>query len=170
MTVQTMPNPAVQDNADTAFSDQEDMFVTLTVAEQLCGIPVLAVRDILGPQTITRIPLAPPEVSGSLNLRGRIVTTIDLRCRLQLQPRPPGVPAMSVVAEQNGELYALLVDQVAEVMSLPRRQFEPNPPTMRPEWAHFSTGIYRLQGRLLAVLDVPQLLSLSHRQPTRSTP
>lgn len=170
MTVQTMPRPAPQDDAEAALSEQEDMFVTLTLAEQLCGIPVLAVRDILGPQIITRIPLAPPEISGSLNLRGRIVTTIDLRRRLQLPPRPAGVSAMSVVAEQGGELYALLVDQVAEVLSLPRRQFERNPPTMRPEWAHFSTGIYRLQDRLLAVLDVPQLLSLSPRQPARNTP
>ena len=58
------------------------MFVILTVADQLCGVPVLGVRDILGEQTITRIPLAPREVAGSLNLRGRIVTAIDLRQRL----------------------------------------------------------------------------------------
>ncbi len=65
-------------------TDEEDqVFVTLTVADQLCGVPVLGVRDILGEQTITRIPLAPPEIAGSLNLRGRIVTAIDLRRRLQ---------------------------------------------------------------------------------------
>ncbi len=141
---------------------QEDVFVTLSVADQLCGIPVLAVRDILGPQTITRIPLAPPEVAGSLNLRGRIVTAIDLRRRLNLPPAPPGAIRMSVVAEQGNELYALLVDQVSEVMSLNRNQFEANPPTLPPEWARFSTGIHRLQGRLLAVLDVSRLLTLSN--------
>ena len=79
------------------------MFVTLTVADQLCGVPVMAVRDILGPQAITRIPLAPPEIAGSLNLRGRIVTAIDLRRRLRLPPAPPGAPRMSVVVEQGGE-------------------------------------------------------------------
>ncbi len=162
MTIQTMQRAIASHEADDAASEQEDMFVTLQVADQLCGIPVLTVRDILGPQTITRIPLAPPEVSGSLNLRGRIVTTIDLRRRLHLPPPPPGMRSMSVVAEQGGELYALLVDHVAEVMSLPRRQFEPNPPTMSAEWARFSTGIYRLQDRLLAVLDVPRLLALSN--------
>ena len=139
----------------------EDVFVTLSVADQLCGIPVLSVRDVLGPQIITRIPLAPPEVAGSLNLRGRIVTTIDLRRRLRLPPAPAGLHQMSVVAEQSGELYALLVDQVAEVLSLPIQQFEPNPPTLPPEWALYSTGIYRLQGQLLAVLDVARLLALS---------
>ena len=157
MTFQSQP---VADDSELT-SEQEDMFVTLQVADQLCGIPVLSVRDILGPQTITRIPLALPEVSGSLNLRGRIVTTIDLRRRLNLSPPPEGLRSMSVVAEQGGELYALQVDHVAEVMSLPRRQFEPNPPTMTADWARFSIGIYRLQHRLLAVLDVPRLLALS---------
>ena len=87
--------------------------MTLTVAGQLCGVPVLAVRDILGEQSITRIPLAPPEIAGSLNLRGRIVTAIDLRRRLQPAAAPAGQQRMSVVTEQGGELYALLVDQVS---------------------------------------------------------
>jgi purine-binding chemotaxis protein CheW len=147
--------------ADDQGQRADEVFVTLSVADQLCGIPVLSVRDVLGPQTITRIPLAPPEVAGSLNLRGRIVTTIDLRRRLRLPKAAPGASQMSVVAEQGGELYALLVDQVSEVLSLPAGQFERNPPTLPPEWARFSTGIYRLQGRLLAVLDVARLLALS---------
>ncbi|HTW68724.1 MAG TPA: chemotaxis protein CheW, partial [Acetobacteraceae bacterium] len=86
----------------TTTDDDEESFVTLTVAEQLCGIPVLGVRDILGEQTITRIPLAPPEIAGSLNLRGRIVTAIDLRRRLNLPPPAAGTVRMSVVAEQGG--------------------------------------------------------------------
>jgi|SRR4051794_30614170 purine-binding chemotaxis protein CheW len=144
-----------------AAADEEQVFVTLTVADQLCGVPVLRVRDILGEQTITRIPLAPAEIAGSLNLRGRIVTAIDLRRRLRLPPPDPGVKRMSVVAEQGGELYALLVDQVSEVMSLKSRDFERNPPTLSRSWAAFSAGIYRLDGRLLVVLDVARLLDLS---------
>jgi len=140
---------------------QEKVFVTLTIADQLCGVPVLGVRDILGEQVITRIPLAPAEIAGSLNLRGRIVTAIDLRRRLNLPPAPSGTPRMSVVAEQGGELYALLVDQVSEVMSLPASAFERNPSTLPASWATYSAGIYRLQGRLLVVLDVGRLLALS---------
>ena len=98
------------------------------------------VRDILGGQTITRIPLAPPEVAGSLNLRGRI----DLRRRQRLAPSPPGVPRMSVVTELDGELYARVVDQVSGAMSLKADAFEPNPSTLPARWAHFSTGVYRL--------------------------
>jgi purine-binding chemotaxis protein CheW len=145
----------------TTTDDDEESFVTLTVAEQLCGIPVLGVRDILGEQTITRIPLAPPEIAGSLNLRGRIVTAVDLRRRLTLPPPAAATPRMSVVAEQGGELYALLVDQVSEVMSLKSSAFERNPPTLPPAWARFSNGVYRLQDRLLVVLDVGRLLDLA---------
>jgi len=139
----------------------EQTFLTLTVADQLCGVPVLAVRDVLGEQTIACIPLAPPEVAGSLNLRGRIVTAIDLRRRLRLPPAPPGTPRMSVVTEQGGELYALLVDQVAEVISLDPGSFERNPPTLPPPWSEHSRGIYRLEGRLLVVLDVARLLAVA---------
>lgn len=150
----------VMERPDTVTDEADQVFVTLTVADQLCGVPVLAVRDILGEHKITRIPLAPREIAGSLNLRGRIVTAIDLRERLHLAPAPAGQPRMSVVADQGGELYALLVDQVSEVLSLKASAFERNPPTLPPAWAQFSTGIYRLDGRLLVVLDIARLLAL----------
>jgi purine-binding chemotaxis protein CheW len=150
----------VMERPDAVTDEADHVFVTLTVADQLCGVPVLAVRDILGEHKITRIPLAPREIAGSLNLRGRIVTAIDLRERLHLAPAPAGQPRMSVVADQGGELYALLVDQVSEVLSLKASAFERNPPTLPPAWAQFSTGIYRLDGRLLVVLDIAKLLAL----------
>jgi purine-binding chemotaxis protein CheW len=159
MTTDTLERPDAA--AGPTGAEDAQVLVTLTVGDQLCGVPVLAVRDILGEQSITRIPLAPPEIAGSLNLRGRIVTAVDLRRRLRLPPAPPGQPRMSVVAEQGGELYALLVDQVSEVMNLDPAMFERNPPTLGRTWAAFSTGIYRLDGRLLVVLDVSRLLALS---------
>jgi purine-binding chemotaxis protein CheW len=135
-------------------------FLTLTLAGQHCGVPVLAVRDVLANQTVARIPLAPREVAGNLNLRGRIVTAIDLRERLLLPPRAAGAKAMSVVTEHGGELYALQVDQVSEVVTLPARDMEPNPPTLPALWAEHSRGIYRLEDRLLIVLNVDRLLVL----------
>ena len=135
-------------------------FVILTLADQLCGVPVLAMRDVLADQSIARIPLAPREVAGNLNLRGRIVTAIDLRERLRLPPRPGGAPFMSIVTEQGSELYALLVDQVSEVLTLQRSAMEANPPTLPRIWAEHSHGIFRLEQRLMVVLDVERLLQL----------
>jgi len=141
-------------------SGATEEFVTLTVANQICGIPVLTVRDILGPQQVTRVPLAPPEVAGSLNLRGRIVTALDLRRRLGLASAPAGTRPMSVVVEVGGEFYSLLVDQVGEVLSLEEDAHEANPPTLDPRWRGVSAGVYRLQGQLMVVLDVERVLEL----------
>ena len=136
-------------------------FVTLMLAGQLFGIPVLQVRDILREQRITRVPLASPEIAGSLNLRGRIVTAIDMRRRLRLPPPPADARAMSVVIEWDGELYALLVDQVCEVLSLDAARFESNPPTLAPDRARYCAGLHRLETNLMLVLDLDRLLSLA---------
>lgn len=138
-------------------------FVSVTIANQLFGIPVLQVQDVLGSQRITRVPLAPPEVAGSLNLRGRIVTAIDVRVRLRLPPRGEGKQPMSVVVDHGGELYSLLVDSVGEVLSLDIADAERNPATLDPTWREASAGIYRLDGSLLVVLDVAKLLDFSTR-------
>ncbi|CAA7618024.1 MULTISPECIES: chemotaxis protein CheW [Magnetospirillum] len=133
-------------------------YVTMFIDGQMFGIQVLTVQDVLGPQKITRIPLAPREVAGSLNLRGRIVTAVDVRLRLGLRNAAEDNKGMSVVVDQNGELYSLMVDQVGEVLSLPAAKFERNPPTLDPMWREFSAGIYRLEDKLMVVLDVGKLL------------
>ena len=143
-------------------ADSED-FVTMTIAGQLFGIPVLAIQDVLGPQQITKIPLAPREVAGALNLRGRIVTAIDVRSRLNLDAHAPDEESMSVVVDHDGELYSLIVDTVGEVLSLPNNAFEQNPPTLDTVWRDVSTGIYRLDGQLLVVFDVSRLLAISEK-------
>lgn len=134
-------------------------YVTMMIADQLFGIPVLQVQDVLGPQRITRIPLAPPEIAGSLNLRGRIVTAIDVRIRLGLKRREEQGKEMSIVVDHDGELYSLMVDAVGEVLSVSSSSFERSPATLDPRWREVSTGIYRLEDQLLIVLDVPHLLT-----------
>jgi len=148
---------------DLATPETQD-FVTMIIEGHLFGIPVLTVQDVLGVQKITRIPLAPREIAGSLNLRGRIVTAIDVRLRLDLKPRPPEDKAMSVVVDQGGELYSLMVDSVGEVLSLPSAKFERNPPTLDSKWREFSLGIYRLEENLLVVLDVGRLLDFNRSE------
>lgn len=152
--------PAKRQSTDLAAPETQD-YVTMYIEGQLFGIPVLTVQDVLGPQKITRIPLAPREVAGSLNLRGRIVTAIDVRLRLGLPRRSEEKQGMSVVVDMGGELYSLMVDQVGEVLSLPEAKFERNPPTLDPMWREFSAGIYRLEDKLLVVLDVAKLLDFS---------
>ena len=139
------------------------LIVSLQVGGQLCGLPVQAVRDVLGPQTITRVPLASPEIAGNLNLRGRIVTTIDLRKRLGLNVPRDAAPAMSVVTEHGPELYALLVDRVLEVVSVEDYRLAPLPPTLAAGWARFGIGVYQLPGGLLLMLDVGRLLAIMPR-------
>lgn len=151
--------PAMSD----AMSDSETQdFVTFTIADQLYGIPVFIVQDVLGSYQITRIPLAPQEISGSLNLRGRVVTAVDVRIRLGLEPRAEGVKSMSVVTETGGELYSLIVDSVNEVVSLSNSDYERNPPTLDAKLRAFSDGIYRPDNSLLVVLDVKRLLDYGH--------
>ena len=148
---------------DREFEDTVE-YVTMMIAGQLFGIPVLQVQDVLGPQRITRIPLAPPEVAGSLNLRGRIVTAIDVRLRLGLQPRPRDDHDMSIVVDFGGELYSLMVDSVGEVVAVATREFERNPATLDPLWREVSGGIYRLNEKLMVVLDVSRLLNFATRE------
>jgi len=154
-----LPVPSSQTAVVTAENAAEGMFVTMTVANQLFGIPVLKVQDVLGPQHVAHVPLAPPEVLGSLNLRGRIVTAVDVRTRMGLPPNDASNgQSMSVVVDHDGELYSLVVDKVGEVMSLPASDYERNPSTLDPRWQEVSDGVYRLKGTLLVVLDVSHFL------------
>ncbi|HEV7267097.1 MAG TPA: chemotaxis protein CheW [Falsiroseomonas sp.] len=150
-----MRNQAIQHAVAEA-----DLVLTLTVAGQSCGVPVLVVRDVLGTQTITPIPLAPAEIEGAMNLRGRIVTAVDLRRRLGLSARPDGTKPMSVVVEQGGELYAMLADAVGDVVPLSPEDRAANPPTLDPVWRDVSRGVHRRDGQLLILLDVERLLAI----------
>ena len=136
---------------------EDASYLTFTLAGQLCAVPVPCVRDVLAPQRVTPIPLAAPEIAGSLNLRGRIVTAVDLRRRLALPASRE--PPMAVVTEQSGELYALLVDAVHEVLSLSPAEIEP-PPSLPPPWSTHSAGVCRRADALLVLLDVARLLRL----------
>jgi purine-binding chemotaxis protein CheW len=138
-------------------------FVTVTVAGQEVAIPVATVQDVLGPQPVTPVPLAGPEVAGLLNLRGRIITAIDLRRRLGIAAGASAEPAMNVVIDHQDELYSLLVDSVGEVLSLETRDYQRNPPTLNPRLREFSDGIYRLNDSLLVVLSVSSLLNFGNR-------
>jgi purine-binding chemotaxis protein CheW len=135
-------------------------FVTFTAADHYFGIPVNQVQDILTPDTIARVPLGPVEVRGLINLRGRIVTVIDVRTRLSLGASQAAGPGKCVTVESDGEFYTLLVDRVGDVVSLSERGREPNPATLDAQWCELSSGVFRTDDKLLIALDVERLLNI----------
>jgi len=138
----------------------ENELVSIWLDKQLVGIPVSQVQDILGPQRITAVPRAAVEIAGVLNLRGRIVTAIDLRVRLGMAPRGADARSMSVVVDHKGELYSLLIDQVGEVLEAPLDRFEADTGALSPAWRELASGVFRLDRRLLVLLDVGRVLQI----------
>ncbi len=149
---------AVDRGGEIAESSSTKQFVTMEVDGQLFGIPVLTVQDILRPLPVTSIPLAQKEIVGSINLRGRIVTVVDMRRRMSLPPLEEGTGCMHVVADHKDEQYSFVVDSVGEVLSLAMDDFEQNPANLPENWQNVSLGVYRLEKRLLVVLDIESLL------------
>lgn len=150
-----MTSPASSDaGADQAAED----YITVTIAGQMFGLPILQVQDVFVPEALTKVPLAARDVAGVLNLRGRIVTAIDMRRRLGLGVRDAGAPQMAVGIEHKGESYGLLIDAVGEVLRLTNGSFERNPANLDPRWSAISTGVHRLEERLMVVLDVRRIL------------
>ena len=143
--------------ANDSSADLITEYVTVTIGDHMFGLPIFRVQDVFVPVGLTRVPLAPPEVAGILNLRGRVVTAIDMRSRLDFGPREPGAPVMAIGIEFKGESYGLLVDAVGEVIQLHNSACEAKPANLDPRLSRVAAGIYRLEGQLMVVL-----LSLIH--------
>lgn len=137
--------------------ERKKEYLTMRIDGQLFGLSVLQVQDVLSKQKLTYIPLAPEAVAGALNLRGRIVTSIDMRVRMGFE-KSKQEKNMNIVVEHGNELYSLIVDEVGDVMALSENGLEKNPATLQPAWQSISKGIYRLSGDLMIILDVDYLL------------
>lgn len=134
-------------------------YLTIVIAGQTFGLPVLEVLDVIHSQSMTRVPSAPVAVAGLVNLRGRIISTINLGVCLGLI----GIPEnrrMSVVIERGDQAHALLVEEVGEVIELVDDEMEQPPSTISKRCRQHSLGIYRLEGKLLVVLSVERILTL----------
>jgi purine-binding chemotaxis protein CheW len=122
------------------------------------------VQDVFAATQMTRVPLSPPQVVGLLNLRGRVVTALSLRERLGMSHDETGTSnQMAVGIEHDSEPFALMVEKVGEVMRLTSETFEPNPVHMSAGWVGLSSGVHRLDGKLLIVLDIDALLNFDVR-------
>jgi purine-binding chemotaxis protein CheW len=148
---------AMNDNVSELITE----YVTVMIDGQLFGLPISRVQDVFMPDRLTRVPLSAPEIAGVLNLRGRIVTAVDMRRRLGLPPRSDGRPPMAVGIELKGESYGLLIDTVGEVMKLNDSTREANPVNLDARLARVSAGVHRLDGQLLVILDVDRVLDMT---------
>lgn len=142
------------------FSEDSVMLVTMRVDQQMFGVPVQHVRDVLREQRVARVPLAPTEIAGSINLRGRIVTVINVRERLKLAPKKDQKLHMFVVVERNQELYSLMVDSVGDVMNIPQSTIEKPPANLSTNWREVANGIHRLEEELLVIIDPKAFLNI----------
>ncbi len=138
-------------------------YVTVHIGGQLFGVEVDEIREVFSPQDITKVPRAPGEIAGLLNLRGRIVTAVDARSRLNLAPREAGQPVMALGLEQGSELFGVLVDEVGEVMRLKADTLEASPAHLDPHWRALLKGVHRLEKNLLAVLDIRALINWDNK-------
>jgi purine-binding chemotaxis protein CheW len=115
-------------------------YVTAMIGGQLFGLPISRVQDVFMPERLTRVPLSSAEIAGVLNLRGRIVTVVDMRARLGLPKNDDGKPPMAVGVDLRGESYGLLIDQIGEVLKLRDDGREENPVNLDPRMAKLAGG------------------------------
>lgn len=148
------------ENSETGITE----YVTAMIGGQLFGLPISRVQDVFMPERLTRVPLASDDVAGVLNLRGRIVTAIDMRARLGLPKNDDGRPPMAVGVDRRGESYGLLIDSIGEVMKLADDSREMNPVNLDPRMGQVAGGIHRLEGQLMVVLDVDRVLEIAPDQ------
>ena len=148
---------SAEDSTDRGITE----YVTATIGGQLFGLPIARVQDVFMPERLTKVPLASSDVAGVLNLRGRIVTAIDMRARLGLPKDDEDRPPMAVGVDMRGESYGLLIDNIGEVLKLPDDSREVNPVNLDPRMAKMAGGAHRLDGQLMVVLDVDRVLEIA---------
>jgi purine-binding chemotaxis protein CheW len=133
-------------------------YLMAVVDNELLGLPIARITEIFKANRLTRVPLAAPEIAGLLNLRGRVITAIDLRRHLGHSAHNGVQPVMAVGTEVGGEAYALLVDSVEAIMNLAKDDHEPIPLNLAPRLARIAAGIHEINGRRLILLDVDALV------------
>jgi len=135
-------------------------YATFFLGELFLGVEVLKVQEVIRYQEMTPVPLSPDVVQGLINLRGQIVTAIDLRRRLELPARADGVLPMNVVVRSDDGAVSLLVDEIGDVVEIADDAYERPPETLKGVARELVTGVYKLKERLLLVLDTDRAVAL----------
>ena len=143
----------------------ERLYATLRVGDLICGVDALVVQEVLRHQHMTRVPLASPEVNGLINLRGQVVTAVDLRRKLGLTPRDPDQESMNLVVWTEDGAVSLLVDDIGDVVRVDEDLLEPTPRTLEGEAAELISGVCKFDDWLLLMLDVELACRVNPRDP-----
>lgn len=134
---------------------------TFHIGEYLFGVPVSVVQEVIRHQETTRVPLAPDAIGGLINLRGQVVTAVNLRHRLGLPAAEDGARPMNVVVRTGDGAVSLLVDRIGDVVEADQNSFEPPPETLDGPGRGLILGAYKLDSRLLLELDVEKAVDVS---------
>ncbi|MCW2726133.1 MAG: putative CheW protein [Frankiales bacterium] len=137
-----------------------NQFSTFRVADQLFGVDVGRVQEVIRYQPMTPVPMARPAVAGLINLRGQVVTAVDLRVQLGLPPRAEGELPLNVVVRTGEEAVSLLVDSIGDVVDTTGDLFEAPPETVSGPARELISGAYKLEGKLLLALDVDRAVDV----------
>ncbi|MGC2401172.1 MAG: chemotaxis protein CheW [Acidobacteriaceae bacterium] len=148
-------------NPGTAAEESSGKFSTFFVSDLFFGVDVLNVQEVLRFQQMTPVPQAPGVIEGLINLRGQIVTAIDMRRRLGLPPREDGKPPMNIVVRTSDGPVSLLVDEIGDVLDMDAAAYERPPENLNAAARQLIRGIYKLKGQLLLVLDAERTAELA---------
>ncbi len=148
-------------NSRTEVSKSSGQFSTFFVGDLFFGVDVLCVQEVLRFQQMTRVPQAPDVIEGLINLRGQIVTAIDMRRRLALPPRPGGQAPMNMVVRSEEGAVSLLVDEIGDVLEVDGAAYEAPPENLDQAARDLIRGVYKLKDRLLLVLDTEHTVELA---------
>jgi purine-binding chemotaxis protein CheW len=143
----------VRENAYAA-GNALDGYFSIKVAEDSFGLPVTRVQTIFRIGSVTRAPGGPADIVGLVNLRGKIVTAVSLRRRLGLTPEPGGLGSLAIGIEHQKEAFALLVDEVGDVLTLTAETAIVAPPHIARRRARFAAGYHRIGGKILPLLNI----------------
>lgn len=133
-------------------------YLTFQLRDQTFGVSVPQVNDVLMHHRIRKTPLAPSSVAGLMNLRGRIVTALDVRACLAQPPRADNEDSLIIVIERKNELFGLIIDAVGDVVQMDPDTFEDVPATLDEAWRSVTSGIYKLKEEIIVILDTGRLL------------
>lgn len=148
-------------NPASSTAMEHTQYCTFWLRDMYFGIDVHHVQEVLRPQEMTNVPLVCGHIGGLINLRGQIVTAVDLRARLGLPANESGEPPMNIVVHADGDVVSLLVDRIGEVLDVDITAFEPPPPTLGGPYREVIRSVNRLDNELLCLFDTASALNFS---------